>query len=70
MAKIVIKHYLLKSDKDVVFKTAVKDDKLIDFIEKKKEKLREENIETFNQVDNIIVTEIGYFVAVYDKSFI
>ena len=63
----VINHYPISKDKDEVFKSIVDDDELSKIIENYKEYLAKHDIETFDTIKNIIVTEEGYFCATWDE---
>lgn len=65
--KINIYPLPLSADAKTVFSTAKSDIKLIEAINKERDRLIEEGVEIFEQKDNIIVTERGYFAAFYDK---
>jgi len=58
----------LTSEKEYVFKSLENDEYLISLINSHKEKLYERNIEIFHQENNILITEEGYYVAVYTKN--
>lgn len=63
----VINHYPLSKDKEEVFKSIIDDDDLSKIIEDYKENLAKNDIETFDTIKNIIVTEEGYFCATWDE---
>ncbi len=49
------------------FDCAIRDRDLIDSICKYSDKIREEGVEIFKRVDNIIATDKGYFCAFYEE---
>jgi len=57
----------LSSKKENVFKGANNDIDLVNAIDLFKEKLKNNNIEVWEQKDNILVTENGYYLAVYPE---
>jgi len=59
--------YPLSKNKDDVFKFIVDDDELSKIIQDYKESLFKNDIETFDTIKNIIVTEKGYFYATWDE---
>jgi hypothetical protein len=58
----------LSSKKENVFKGANNDIDLVNAIDTFKEKLKNNNIEVWEQKDNILVTENGYYLAVYPEN--
>ena len=67
MNRIVITHCPLETNKDEVFAMAKPDEKLIDAIKMHSKKKAGEGIETFEQKDNIIATEKGYYCAFFES---
>lgn len=63
--EIIYSELPIDSDKKKILRTAVKDEKLIEAINKKKEELKEKGIEVYAHKHNIIVTELGYIAAYY-----
>ena len=66
MSNIIITSCELTTPKEDVFAMAKNDQKLIDAITEFKKERASNNIETFEQKDNIIVTEEGYYCAFWD----
>jgi hypothetical protein len=64
---IIITHCPLKTNKDEVFLMIKEDESLIYEIKKYSKELLNDNIETFEQRCNIIVTERGYYCAFYEN---
>ena len=61
---VIIKNEL-KSKKENVFKSLSNDLRLIDSINEFALKLKKDNIEIFEQEKNILITENGYYLAVF-----
>ena len=59
----------LEIKEEIVFKNVKDDSILIDAINKYESEL-DNNIDVFNKKQNIIVTENGYFLAVYKKDIL
>ena len=58
----------LSAKKENVFKAANTDVDLVNAITSYKEELKNNNVEVWEQKDNIIVTEKGYYLAVYPEN--
>lgn len=56
-------HTSLSEKREDVFKAANKDELLINFINDYKLSLIKKDIEIFEQVDNILITSEGYYIA-------
>jgi hypothetical protein len=65
--KIVVTSWPLSVSKEESFKICQKNKILIDNIIKYSKELKEQNIETFDIIDNIIITEKGYFGAFFEE---
>lgn len=63
---IVITTLPIQCDREEVFKMAQKDRPLINSICRYADKLRKESKEVFARKNNIIATESGYFLALYE----
>jgi hypothetical protein len=68
MDSIVIITYPISDDKDRIFATSNCDPMLVREIRDYKDKLAKDKIETFMHLDNIIVTEKGYYCAIWESS--
>lgn len=66
MNKIIITYCSLETNKDEVFAMAKEDHRLIDAIKKQSEEKANNGVETFEQRNNIIVTEEGYYFAFWE----
>jgi len=58
----------LSSKRENVFKAVNNDIDLVNAINLFKENLKNNNIEVWEQKDNILVTENGYYLAVYPEN--
>lgn len=65
--RIGIISFDIKNNKDEILKTAQDDLQLIKAINSYKSKLTDQNIEIFHQEKNILITDDGYYCAVYEK---
>jgi len=65
--KIIVVKLLLSENSQSVFSIAVKNDALNFKIASYLDILDNENIECFKRVGNIIATEKGYFIALFEK---
>jgi hypothetical protein len=66
--EIVIIGTDLTAKKENVFKALKNDVDLINSINEFAIKLKNDNIEIFEQKDNILITEKGYYLAVYPEN--
>lgn len=64
---IIITHLHISSNRNRVFLTAMNDKKLIAKIEEKIKECNEKDIEVWEQKYNIIITEKGYYAAIYNR---
>lgn len=62
---ILIVNTSISNKKEDVFKALKNDQILIDSINEYKDKLIDENVEIFHEKNNILITENGYFLAVF-----
>lgn len=68
---IITIHYPLSIDVDEINRLSMKDPELIKHIIEHKHKIHDEDkIETFRRINNIIITERGYYCAVYSNTVI
>jgi len=58
----------LSSKKENVFKSLNNDINLINAINKFKDDLKRNNIEIFEEKDNILITENGYYLAIFPEA--
>ena len=65
LREILIVSTGLDSKYDNVIKSASDDKYLVENINKYRKMLETNNIDIFKQVDNVLVTENGYFLAIY-----
>lgn len=65
MRRIVLTELPLSKDKDAVFSLANNDKGLVQAIIKYRKELVAKKVEVFVRKDNILVTELGYFFALY-----
>jgi hypothetical protein len=65
--EILILNTELSTKKEDILKHGVREDiDLINEINKFKKELQSKNIEIFEQIKNILITEEGYYLAVYE----
>lgn len=60
----------LDEDRDSVFNGKNSNKSLVDYANEYRQKLELDNIEIFEQVDNILITEKGYYVALFSNDLI
>ncbi len=65
--KIIITHMPLQKDTKEIWKMCQNDKLLINAIKKESENKNNEGIETFEQRENIIVTEEGFYFAFWEN---
>jgi hypothetical protein len=68
--RIAITFCPLSENKDEIFKMSKNDQMLIDAIVQKSIELHQQQIETFERRENIIVTEKGYYMAFFVKDLV
>jgi len=68
MDRIIIVSTGLDSKYENVIKSLSDDKYLIENINKYRKVLESDNIDIFKQENNILVTEKGYFLAIYEKA--
>jgi predicted Zn-dependent protease with MMP-like domain len=67
---IIITTLPLSVGVDVAFRNTVHDNTLIGAIVQYRKKLESEDVEVYKRVNNVIVTEKGYFFAFYESDLI
>lgn len=67
MEEIIITHCPLNSIPEDIFKMAKDDAKLVKAIQEYGDRLKERDVEIFENRQNIIVTDKGFYLAFYES---